>query len=48
MVFINVFRIAAVMNAVMRRRVEDVFEPAHFVNRLRMNPKLIKGIQRRD
>src|SRR5215204_549678 len=41
-VFIQVFQIAAMMNAMMRWRIKDQLDPGrHFLYRFRMDPKLV-------
>ena len=45
-VAVDVFGIASVMNAVVRRRVEYEFEGANRMDQLRMNPELVKKTDR--
>ena len=48
MIFVDVFWIAAVMNAVMRWRVQNPLQRPHLANKSRVNPELIQRIKGRD
>src|SRR3954467_15857731 len=47
MILDDLYRITAMVHAMVRGRIEDPFKPTHFVNGFGMNPELIKSIQGR-
>ena len=48
MVFVQILGIDGVVNAVVRRRNDDIFQNPHFANVNRMIPKLREQMQRRN
>ena len=44
-ILVEILLVHAMMDSVMRRRVENIFEPAHFLDDFRVNPELIDQIQ---
>ena len=45
-VVVEIFGIGRVVHAMMRRRVQDIFEPTKFWNPFRVQPELIEQVER--